>query len=1621
MANLIVIGHLEQSPLDSSNRLFGITVSVGWSEATAPPHLSPSATHPLFPWTWSSIEIIQLLGKGGNGTWVEIKKYPVIKPTTVALDRLKASAHARYQEAGISVRWPDPTATIRPLAVNNDRAPWTAQLVELSTSPYPIAQNLNLSFVFKVPVTDLGSYSQLVAVPVLVQDLTGATEMQFGAFQETDGGGFLPYTNLGSLSYGVVAVSNVIQTNLPTASDWDPQVQKIPLANASIADWQANFLLGAARLFSVTDFVHSVVTKPPQSLTERFVPTMLDAGVAALRDLIGLGTELGPAAAFADLQDILTSNSGLVNEARSTAYADAFPSLESWKRFLAPKFPGQSDAVIWRSPSQDSFGLTDAVRSEHNARLKAEFAAVLGMVEQDTEPSTLSHDLMLAHWGQVLTAMTVTSQSQRDTFRAAIAARLKQARNYQSAWLDDLVGLFWSNVLANPDSNDNPFLVRLKALSKFFVLKRLGMNLVAGDSPANLPNNWNWRVVPQGWLPTGSDLTAWQNLGLDQSFRDSLAAWQDSISANFAPVGAFVDASARNPQPVFLQFALFSKDGASADSVDVGSDDFFRSIRGVALLVREQSTGPWYNVNRNGLADSGGQLVCASPVGIAQRPVYVAELRRSLVSYDSAPGAGGTAIDNIKGLEKVMVSHDAVRDPLVQSAYHDDAMAVQLKYGRTFDFIAFGILNSAIVPHEVRADPEEPRAWAATITHDNSSALLSQPRSHTYQRTTRIGALRVLPDTSLTKSKQSLPVIPQGTFPRGRDLPWGDLWASLATNVRSTDVSPPLALLTPSGWLGGDSPAQSEYVFKVLLPEVTWKEWACWGASLPSRANNSGLPQEVTIPLKVQEFVKDREDVIAESFEKCLPAGADPQFLAAVDDPCLERMLYFELFQEVDGILQIVTTAPVRIQSTLGTSGLGKYRSVGAEVVCKHAENGASGVSADAANSTITVQVEAGQVCLLRVWACVPVEYQLSVKDRFTAMFAPGVLPQNVPIKLGGRNYFLVCPYSLIVEGVSDLLPSSDELFSSFTTSYELVKPDYTKSFASARLRPQVVAPGAKAGSSFQGTPNNPGFRFLNIGRADVLRQSWRWDGRPVPLHPLLRTTALANLGSEEQKWIARVYGEVPDRESLKCRMAISKASGPNPAFLSVDRRGCRSFEFSEVLANSVGAVKADQDHRGAHYRFSLRVISRYESLLSFFAPSRATRYAHPIPDFLEANSSLPLSLAWKSVFIPSRVTEPEIPRIRVVLPLTEAYERSESQSPGLLAVFDDIWYDGAGLGDSLEAEIEQVQYNGDNYLQAGKDVFLRRAGEDPSIGKFSDPNLPPVILDLTPDEPHPKWTGPVGHFKDFDNRAARFLGSSFVIPAPSKKDGSVDARNWLLSIRFRRVVYSRELPPQAGSGPPPERVGYSAEAILQWSSSRRYSAWTDHYWVPLLPEFSRFDDFKLGTQRIANLSARIDRDTGAVTLTQGVNGTATQLMPTQSPPPHLDAFRLYAVLTQRAYDFRGQYNQEIYVATLSQDSSKWVSPSRAEVIKKITAEYRLRIIEVQLPTARIPQPAWPSDPEDIWDALLGVRWSKDADARNDGDSRVHSAYDAVGRIVRYSEPANSVARPLCEISEVQK
>jgi hypothetical protein len=1645
MATLIIIGHLERAEElkagdPTQGFLFGYTFSVGWSEA-ARPTISTSGVHPLLPWSWKAIEKVQLFGRLSNsGNWEPVKTqgsqgFEVIHDATpVKIGDIETEANMRYSKA-TSIDWPDPTsnADISKLEVNDGADPWPAHVVEMSGLPFPLAQRLNLSFAFRAN-QDLSRYSGFAAAPVLNKDLNLGDELIPSSFQTPirTADGYASYDQgPAPHTFDIVAACNVNTLDPTLVAVIVNNGQGIEVLSTHVADWQQEFLLGASRLFSVPDFIQFVLAPPqdikPDSLpkeapADAFLPTLIAAGVACLRDLISPGLDAGPLGGFPTVRQLLERNPAVKNEVTNSGYNKSFAEMQTWNGFLQNNLPGVGQLSIWnlvaRDKSSSSQALSDPTR--YYGQLKRDFLTVLGPiideskrgVGQSTRPPN-HKQVMTALWTAMLASLTAAPKDQINNVKTSLPSLLEDT-SYSTLWRDDTLGMFWQNILDNSNSDKDPnrFLARALALSKYFILSRLGLPVSAEETPDSLPAIW--RGIPTDWKPQDTSLADWNKA--KPVLLQWIDAWHKNVSASFQPSEDVIpDQNSRNPLPVHLQYSSFDQDkDAGKPNVSTSEQDLFRDIRGVGLLVREQDYKNWTPVNLNAAVDWKWNQCVASPVGFPLRSGYIAKLRRGLIAYESEPLSGGTALDNIRGIQNALRAESDVRPALVSADYHTAVRTPQLKYGRKFSFATFSVLNSGILPPVLR-NGDEPRAWKSSCPAIPGGW---KTREKLYQRTTKIGALRIMRQDAAPCQPAVPPAIPAGTYPRARDIDWASLWKDFK-DYRVAPSDPDhlnLALLSPDSWTKKSSVPKSSYQFRVRLPEVTWREWSAWGASLPAR-NAAGLPDpaQPIIPLDPIKFKAHRADIIAECYETSLKENTKENAMPAVDDPCLNRVLYVELLEEAGGKLVLKDKTFVPIPKLIGDKGRALYQAEGALVTCSH--NGGTASSLSLPNpQAITASIQEGKVAVLRIWACLPIEYQLQGKNKtgqiFDKMFARDILPEvkHPDFKYNNKDFLLVSPYDVLIEAASASLPAPATLFSAFRTSLRLKQSDPSIANVVASL------PNMPAEASLS---NDEKLLFLNVGSVKAQRQSWRWEGRPVPLHPAtLESTKPNQFDDFERHWIWDVYPERPDGESVPILMPVRRTPPVSlGVFDSLRDSGCRYFESADGLSAGSGPGQPQLDLRGSHFRFTIEVTSRYESLMKLAEDLKPSRVAHPDPGPTRSS-------AWKSTYVPSRVTAPPVPKLRLLLPLTEAYDREESQSSSLLAVFDDVFYDEVGLGDTLEAEIESIPVENDPHqfvVQAGKDVLLRKGNEDPSLKRYKEGDPPPVRIALDATQPTIKWSGPIGNYRDLDNRYARFLASSFIIPAPTSKDGTaLDVRGWLASIRFRRAVRTRGFPQDVNS---PAFRDYSGSDLLAWNPRSYQSAWTESYWVQFLGSFSKFDGFE---NRIAKLIPSID-DKGVLTLhRKGQLGTVA-LMPTKVPNFD-DSRRLYAVVTQRVFDFRGQYNQELYVATLKQDDDhKSWRGSDPQVLKNLIydkSDFRVRIIEVAFSTAG-PKPK-PPDPKDLFDDLFKIGRVKNPDHDPIPKYPDRSPLDAIGSIVRVSEPANSApfngqTLDLCEIQESTK
>jgi hypothetical protein len=551
--------------------------------------------------------------------------------------------------------------------------------------------------------------------------------------------------------------------------------------------------------------------------------------------------------------------------------------------------------------------------------------------------------------------------------------------------------------------------------------------------------------------------------------------------------------------------------------------------------------------------------------------------------------------------------------------------------------------------------------------------------------------------------------------------------------------------------------------------------------------------------------------------------------------------------------------------------------------------------------------------------------------------------------------------------------------------------------------------PGAIA---FNVTPTDPatdeGFKFLH--RAELLRQVWRWQGRETPLHPCLRATSsckqngvCTNLDgcAEMDEWEAWEFGNRFETDHL-----IQDMTTQPPTKL-----GGRKFFYKEVLETG----SADTDElRALHYRFAIKVYSRYAGIMPANVPSE--KFPNVTPSLM-SKARIPLSANevketnWRRLFIPCRrKKELPVPKVKLILPLTESFGDEIGNTAGLLLVLNEPWYQEAGLGEGIAAEVQMTAAPENNPNgQGDKDTLYFELGTDPVVElaergyrQSKDPAnefFDEVCLNQ-------KIRGPVGHTFDRTNESPLFVATSFIIPAPAifstRKGGSKEQIfpdfSWsFCRLRLRRTVtLSKD-----GAARTDCRLTTPAAQVTNCdqpsASSQITGPFTDPYWVQYLPEFSHFApaDMKLSDARL-----RLEKPSpGSVQVSIVDRGGQKILLLPDKNLNHI--FELYLVLTRRVFDVAGRPDQEVYLEVFHQIADNLWETNGALPLSS-DAGLRARIIEVQRRPSQPPAP--PLQPfasgEPLWLALFGPRAGVE-DKTPDKD---------LARIVRISQPIESLS-----------
>jgi hypothetical protein len=524
-------------------------------------------------------------------------------------------------------------------------------------------------------------------------------------------------------------------------------------------------------------------------------------------------------------------------------------------------------------------------------------------------------------------------------------------------------------------------------------------------------------------------------------------------------------------------------------------------------------------------------------------------------------------------------------------------------------------------------------------------------------------------------------------------------------------------------------------------------------------------------------------------------------------------------------------------------------------IACSIAGDGKA--SLDTAGATaVTVKIPPNEV-----WNLV-LTPSVDAPDRFEKGILPaaGAAPLNV--------------FELVIEAAGTALPSPQAVWDALAAGV----PDAARKI-SVTLQPRNF---------------NAGDAWSNVKQIDVLRQAWRWSGRPFNRRFQFDDRATLDPRPDLPEppvllWEAEAFGDRQDDDHLAVPTQV------------------KLTETADVTKPiPLYTEDATRDTRAQFFRYGLRVHSRYEAILRSdqgFVESSTLLPADPA-----APPNTPASFTkWKRQWVSNGWTgEVPKPQVKIIVPLTSA--EPGDTTPGLLCILNEPWYGIGGLAERLEARIMQAQ---DPSISSGATNGPPEFGGDVILS--GDPGA--AISAPLPDNLQLDAGQPIGFSFDTDTPAPLIVNSSFTIRPPTT--AAADAAWCFAKLQFRRVL--------AETAAVPAPAGSNA------------SSWTDPVWVQFLPDFSRFAS---STDAVNVKDLRMGQLSG-LTFPLMKNGMVVEFKPAAT-------FELWCVLTRMVADvFSGSAapTQESFV-----DIAKYDPAQKTFTLSRDPggSGFRLRLIEVQ-------------------------------------------------------------------------
>jgi hypothetical protein len=917
---------------------------------------------------------------------------------------------------------------------------------------------------------------------------------------------------------------------------------------------------------------------------------------------------------------------------------------------------------------------------------------------------------------------------------------------------------------------------------------------------------------------------------------------------------------------------------------DQASTDQLREIAGVCVLLREAQTAPalqkpWSCLNAATLnfLDENGKLLedSANTPLLADNVVFVPHrlgtrnnLQQMAISYDNRPLAAPSPLadlaakfspDDAPGYAPFFHYCNLLSTGQPAGPLADWGRLAGLKYGSSYQAAAFLVRNSGALPPLIAAPSA---AVPAPLLPPPVSTFAGPPATaicapFVYKRRTPLAKVRFFDTNQLTNlNLPSLPLIPDTVLPLARD-------GVLAPATGQQTATTPLLLL----W---DSPSNSSYSFSVRPPGADVHVWDRWVAGRPDAATLRGTRAAVygDFTLNSPKNLADAQQIVPQpaidislndpaatflcfTLTPILPATVDAPTTAATAPRCVQ----------IPGLTALDASNLQPGQGFAQVQAFGMTTASPAPIVT--VTKGAT-ASLTSTPTAVTITVPPGQVWQLSIAPAI----DPNLSNHFDTVATGQTFVQTNFTDTAGATQTLGVadnPVQLLIEYAAQISLSQLTLWQAI----QFTLPSITSTDLSLRL-----------------TPTTTGEWHL-LRRVELIRQAWRWMGRPVELDlPSANPSELAALNvigttaepgdklNAALNWELQAFAERDDSPSVK------------DAHVSFPVQPAGKAAPPQVLHRE----DLSKDLRAQYFRFGATFYSRYEGLGGGFQPFTSTS-AQSLSAKVTFTNAVSGYTTWTRALVPCRVPANTVlpkPKILLCLPLTApAFEGAAHTS--ILVIADEPWYQIGGLSEQLIASIDQVQ-------QYPGTAVLNQIGPDPLVSAPTAPAVP-IVMPIS-------WTGtPIGTTFDEASNAPLLAHTCFQFPLASLAGGEIP-----LDWHMARLRFARSIAGVAASSPQTEGV-----------------------WVQFLPSSNHFTKGTGGTLDISNATFGLDSDKQQICI-YDTSGTPVTLTPGPQTNPATGLLQIWALLMRNITDAAGQ-PAEAYVGLSNLSASPVVSLNGADHI----------------------------------------------------------------------------------------